>query len=236
MRGAQGGSPGGSSPLCPARAPAAGSQTHPGRCRAGSAPAGTSGGSRGLRGEHTQGKVTHRPRTRSPPLSPAPEARVPPVAASALPLLMAFPAAKLRKPDVTVAPGNGFFRRREGRASCGDWRKRTPSREERSGLGDVCPEPGRRAPRRPGGLRGGGGARAPHLLSLPLGTEAAVNHALFGTQPPRRLSRAEGSSGNPQGQLPLGHGLAQGHCAVTVRATSCPTARGPLPLGLPVVE
>lgn len=190
------------------------------------------------RRKHRGGSLS-RPLTRSPPGLPVPEARVPPGAASALPLLMAFPAAQLRKPDVTVAPGNGFFRRREGRASCGDWRKRKPSRGTqrpfRGPLVDFRPEPGRRAPPLPGSLcRGGGGTRFQSPPSSPLGRKPGSVTPWFGDPAPAAADGAEGSSGKPQGQLPLGHRLAQGHSAVTVRATSYPTARGPLPVSLSI--
>lgn len=103
-----GGSEKGSSPSCPVHVPVAGSRTRPGRCKAGSAPAGTSGGWRGLRGAPTPGGASAGlqlllrglPGLPRDPISP-----LPPAAASARPLLMASRRHN-RKPDVLVARGD----------------------------------------------------------------------------------------------------------------------------------
>lgn len=89
-------------------------------------PQENAGGYRGRRqGRRHSAEPSPAPRPR---VSPARTAPSPPAAASARPLLIVFPAAKLRKPEVAVARGNGSFRRREGRASGSDWRKGKSSR------------------------------------------------------------------------------------------------------------
>lgn len=152
------------------------------------------------------------------PVFPAPTARLPPAAASARPLFMAFPAAKLRKPDVTVVRGNGSFRRRKGRASRADWRKGKPRGTEGPSPGTVVdfnPEFGRRArplPPRVSAEEAGRALRPSPFL--PLGMKAVVNDASrFGEQVPtaaerscdlgqiRVFEREETSGSTPAGQI-----------------------------------
>ena len=171
------------SPSCPAHVPAAGSRIRPGHCRAGSAPVGTSAGSRRLRRDKAGSGSFNRPLPTLLPVSQRPRL-LPPAAASDRPLLMAFPATKLRTPDVVVARGNGSFRQRAGRASSViGWGQRGT---ERPFPGTVVPlcllwESGSR----PSGLglcwRGGMYASN---LSLPLfGTTAVGYHALESRDP-----------------------------------------------------
>lgn len=178
----------GFSPSCPAHVPAAGSRTRPGHCRAGSAPVGTSAGSRRLRIEtRLEGGSFNRPQPTLLPVSQLPRL-LPPAAASDRPLLMAFPATKLRKPDVVVARGNGSFRQRAGRASSViGWGQ--PSRgAERIGpsrapyFSSAC---SRESGSRPSGLRlcWRGGMYASNLSLPPFGTRAVGNHALESRDP-----------------------------------------------------
>lgn len=125
------------SPPCPARAPAAGSRKRPGRCRGGSAPAGTAAGRRRLLGDSGAVTAGGPSPAGSPPAPPALTARrgsLPPLAHPPPPL-PADQMTRFRRGERTTPADCSQSEREGGRGEGGDWRRDAKPRPEMGGAG-----------------------------------------------------------------------------------------------------
>lgn len=159
---------------------------------------------------------------------------------------MAFPAAKLRPPDVTVARGNASFRRREGLPRRGDCRKGKPSRGTRRPFRGTVADSARslgagRAPA--SGVSAEAGIQASSFPLPPPWAESVVKSRLgCVTQPRRRLRARDPQQGRMFQREETSASTLAGQAARSrsqesyPRDMSYPAARGSLPVSLSLVK